>query len=255
MEHKKFQILGVNISAINLQSAGQILGQYIRSGQPHYVCVAPVSTVVSCQENEAYKNVVNGAAMVTPDGMPVVWLAKLLGQAEVSRTYGPDLMLKICEEGEGKGYRHYFFGADDATLHKLENTLRGKFSKINIVGSYAPPFRPLTEEENNDILKKIREVNPDLVWVGLGSPKQDFWMKENFQRLNVPVLLGVGAAFDFISGVKPQAPRLLQKSGLEWLFRLCCEPKRLWRRYFFGNTKFIFLIMKSLLTQGTVRKV
>ena len=245
MKAQKVDILGVKVDAVNLDSAWGIIEEWVSKREKAYVCVAPVSTIVSCHEDEQYRDVVNRAQMVTPDGMPVVWLARGKGFKEVERTYGPDLLLKVCKEGQQKELRHFFYGGTEEVCGRLKTALAAQASSIRIVGMYSPPFRELTDAENEKIVTMINEAQPDILWVGLGSPKQDFWMSKNRDKLTGPVMLGVGAAFDFLSGIKPQAPRWMQCSGLEWLFRLCCEPRRLWKRYFVGNTKFIVLLLKE----------
>lgn len=246
--HERFDLLGVNVSAVNLKKACEVIDGFIQGDHKAYVCVAPVSTIISCQEDEAYRRVVNQADMVTPDGMPVVWCGKSSGYPQVERTYGPDLMLMVCGQGRIKGYRHFFYGGTEGVLKKLEECLRNKFPGIAIAGRYAPPFRALTAQEEKDVVEQVNRSQADIVWVGLGSPKQDFWMQQIRGKLNASVLIGVGAAFDFISGVKPQAPRWMQQAGLEWLFRLCSEPRRLWKRYLIGNTKFVLLLLCQMIS-------
>ena len=243
----KFSLLNVNVSAINPEVAFNHISERMRGNEKVYVCVAPVSTIMSCQDDEAYRKVVNNADMVTPDGMPVVWLAHLKGHKEVRRTYGPDLMRAVCDKGRDQGCRHYLLGATEETLDKLSEELKEIYPGINIAGKFSPPFHALSDAENDDICRSINDANPDIVWVGLGSPKQDFWMAQNRGNINAPVMVGVGAAFDFLAGVKPQAPKLMQCCGLEWLFRLGCEPGRLWKRYFIGNSRFIYLVFKNLI--------
>lgn len=243
---KRVDVCGVPVSAVNIEAACDIIGGWIQSREKVYICVAPVSTIVDCQSDAAYKKVLDNADMITPDGMPVVWVGRLKGDKNISRTYGPDLMLALCEEGQGKGYKHYLYGGTEKTCSLLENVLKQKFPDIDIGGFYAPPFRSAHTLEEDTVIDEINRLNPDILWVGLGSPKQDFWMSEHRGRLNVPVVIGVGAAFDFIAGVKRQAPRWMQRSGLEWLFRFFSEPKRLWRRYLFGNSKFIYLLVKDV---------
>jgi N-acetylglucosaminyldiphosphoundecaprenol N-acetyl-beta-D-mannosaminyltransferase len=236
-------ILGVRISAVTLTSASEAIEGWVKARQKAYVCVAPVSTLVDCQRDPAYRKIVNEADMVTPDGMPVVWLAKVQAGKAIDRTYGPDLMRSLC----GKGHlRHYFFGSTTETLRQLEQALKKEFPEIRIAGTMSPPFRPDAQIEEKAVLEAINQANPDILWVGLGAPKQDFWMKLNRARLEVPVMIGVGAAFDFLAGVKPQAPKWIQRSGFEWLFRLCCEPKRLWKRYLIGNSLFVFYVIKDM---------
>jgi len=241
---KRIDICDVPVSSVNINRACDIIDDWITSRKKVYVCVAPVSTIVECQSDSNYKNVLNKAEMITPDGMPLVWVAKFLGDKEIGRTYGPDLMRALCEGGQNQGYKHYFYGGTENTCSLLENVLKKEFSNINIVGHYAPPFKPLHTQEDEEIIDKINQLSPDILWVGLGSPKQDFWMYEHREKLNVPVIIGVGAAFDFLAGTKRQAPVWMRKAGLEWFFRLCCEPKRLWKRYLVGNVKFMYLLIK-----------
>lgn len=241
----RVNVLGVKISELNLDLAFQEISRWIGSNKKVYICVAPVSTVVDCQEDNDYRDVVNSAAMVTPDGMPVVWIAKLKGYKGIERVYGPDLMRKICDDGQVKEYRHYFYGGTEETLVQLEKRLRQQYPQINIIGKYSPPFIKQAQLEKQEIIDKINASSADILWVSLGSPKQDFWMALHRDKLNVPVMVGVGAAFDFLAGTKPQAPRWMRQIGLEWLFRFCCEPRRLWKRYLVGNTKFIFYLIKD----------
>ncbi len=245
---KKFTICDVNVSAINLNSAIGFIDGWIKSRQKTYVCVAPVSTIVDCQKDERYKSIVNKADMVTPDGMPVVWLGRSQGFKEVNRTYGPDLMLLVSEKGQALKYRHYFYGGTQTTCEILFEKLKQQFPDINIVGHYSPDKVSLDYVEKKEVIDCINNAHADILWVGLGSPKQDYWMANHRDQLNVPVIIGVGAAFDFLSGQKKQAPRWMQRSGLEWFFRLCSEPKRLWKRYLIGNTLFIYFLIKSWFT-------
>lgn len=242
---KKFDICGVKVSAINLNTAFHFIDDWIKLRQKTYICVAPVSTIVDCQKNERYRTIVNEADMVTPDGMPVVWVGRAKGFKEIQRTYGPDLMLLVCGEGQTKGYRHYFYGGTQKTCEILFDKLKEKFPQINVVGHYSPDLVSSDYEEKREVIDCMNNAHADILWIGLGSPKQDYWMKNHRHRLNVPVMIGVGAAFDFLSGQKKQAPRWVQKIGMEWFFRLCCEPKRLWKRYLIGNTLFFYFLLKS----------
>ncbi len=246
---QKFFILDVPISAVNLDLASQVIDQWIRDRDKRYVCIAPVSTIMTCRDDPAYKKVIVNADMVTPDGMPIVWLGRRQGFQQVSRTYGPDLMPLICDRGQGRAYRHYFYGGSEETLRRLETRLRNRYPQIKIAGHQAPPFRKLTSDELEGDLERINASNADILWVGLGSPKQDFWIAQNRAKLNTPVLVGVGAAFDFLAGTKPQAPRWMQRTGTEWLFRLCHEPRRLWKRYLFGNSRFVFFLIKDVISR------
>ena len=246
MSNKIIELLGVKISITNLLMAYEFIKHMITQRQKGYVCVAPVATLVDSQRIKGYREVINQAVMVTPDGMPVVWLAKLKGAKEIQRTYGPDLMRLVCNNGQNLGLRHFFYGATQQTLVQLQNCLKALYPKIEIVGAYAPGFQSQAERISDELVRLINDAKADILWVGLGSPKQDFWMHINRSLLNVPVMVGAGAAFDFLSGAKPQAPIWMQRSGLEWFFRFCCEPRRLWRRYLIGNSLFIFYILRDL---------
>ena len=243
----KFCILGVQISAIDMNDACSLVKEAVLKRQKKYICVCPVSTIMECKRNEKVLTSVNSADLVAPDGMPVVWLGKLKGYKDTEKVYGPDLMLEICRISGDRGYKNYFYGSTFEVLNKLNRKLKSIFPDFPLTGMYSPPFRDLSPKEDEEIIGMINEANPDVLWIGLGSPKQDIWMYEHRQKLNVPVIIGVGAAFDFIAGTKKQAPRWMQKIGMEWLFRLSSEPKRLWKRYAFGNTLFLYLITKELI--------
>jgi N-acetylglucosaminyldiphosphoundecaprenol N-acetyl-beta-D-mannosaminyltransferase len=236
---KRVNILGVGVSAINMGMALDWMETVIRRGERHYVVVCPVSTVLACLDDPAARHAVNGAGLVTPDGMPIVWLTRAAGHPHVSRVYGPDLMLDFCARSVGPGYRHYFCGGAEGTPEQLMAALTAHFSGLQVAGGYSPPFRPLTLEEDAELVDRINAAFPDVVWVGLGSPKQDLWMAAHRERLEAPLLVGVGAAFDFFTGRVRQAPRWMMRIGLEWLFRLFHEPRRLWRRYLLGNPRFV----------------
>ena len=240
-------ILGVNISVVDIPKACAYVEDCIARKDKTYICVAPVSTVVDCQKDTEYRRIINGAGMTTPDGVPIVWLGKLKGEKTIERTYGPDLMQAFCDLSQERGYRHYFLGGTHEKNSLLVEKLKVRFPKLDVAGFYAPPVRLTGEMEEDPVLDQINEANPDVLWVGLGSPKQDYWMRNHRGKLDAPVMIGVGAAFDFIAGTKPQAPVWMRKSGLEWLFRLYCEPKRLWKRYLFGNIQFIYFLVKDML--------
>lgn len=244
---KSVDICNVSVSSVNIDQACEIVDGWVNDRKKVYICVAPVSTIVDCQSDPEYRKVLDNADMITPDGMPLVWVAKIMGDKNIARTYGPDLMLALCEKGQERGYKHYLYGGTESTCSLLKNVLKDKLSNINITGHYAPPFRPAHAQEEGAVIDEINRLAPDIFWVGLGSPKQDYWMCEHRQKLNVPVMIGVGAAFDFIAGVKKQAPRWMQRCGLEWFFRLCSEPRRLWKRYLVGNTRFIYLLIKHVM--------
>lgn len=248
-DFKKFSLLNVRISAIDLSDACLFVEECVSGKEKKYVCVCPVGTIMECKKNEKVLNSVNCADMVTPDGVPVVWLGRLFGHKNIGRVYGPELMDSICGVSEKKGFKNYFYGSTPEVLKKLEKELLRKYPELIISGSYSPPFRRLTEEEDDLIIETVNKCDPDIIWVGLGSPKQDLWMYEHRQRINASMMLGVGAAFDFLAKAKPQAPSWLRNSGFEWLFRLATEPKRLWRRYLINNSLFIYYLGLELFVK------
>jgi N-acetylglucosaminyldiphosphoundecaprenol N-acetyl-beta-D-mannosaminyltransferase len=247
---KTISLLGVNVSRVNPVLAVHQICEWVRQKQRTYVCVAPVATLVDAKRNPLYAAAVNAAGMVTPDGMPVVWLAKSRGCQDIERTYGPDILLEVCNHGQDLGLRHFFYGGTEDTLRKLQQKLLEAYSQMLVVGSYAPPFHQEVWREDREIIDRINSSAADIIWVGLGSPKQDFWMQMHRPLLNAPVIIGAGAAFDFCSGVKPQAPQWMRGCGLEWFFRLCCEPGRLWKRYLIGNSLFLIYVIQDLFKKA-----
>jgi N-acetylglucosaminyldiphosphoundecaprenol N-acetyl-beta-D-mannosaminyltransferase len=245
--HEHVDILGVRVSAINMAQGLDSIDEWIAQRQQHYVCITGVHGVIESQRDEELRQIHNDAGLVTPDGMPLVWVSRLRGHGHVERVYGPDLMLALCEHSLSKGYKHFFYGGEEGVHERLANNLRRRFPDLRVVGGHSPPFRPLTSEENEQIVDSINSADPDIVWIGLSTPKQERWMAEHVGRLIAPVLIGVGAAFDFHSGLKKQAPRWMQRSGLEWLFRLATEPKRLWRRYLVNNPLFVLRVLQQAL--------
>ncbi len=243
----RVNVLGVGVSAINMEMAVAALDGWIARREQQYVCITGVHGVMESQRDPALRAILCGSGLTTPDGMPLVWLSKLQGFRHVTRVYGPDLMLAMCECSPEKGYRHFLYGGDEELVEALAARLRQRYAGLQIVGAYAPPFRPLTPEEDAEIVRTINDAAPDIVWVGLSTPKQERWMAEHHRRITAPVLVGVGAAFDFNAGRKRQAPPWMQRHGLEWLFRLFQEPKRLWRRYLLNNPRFVALVLLQAL--------
>jgi N-acetylglucosaminyldiphosphoundecaprenol N-acetyl-beta-D-mannosaminyltransferase len=205
-----------------------------------YVCVAATHTVMACQEDPELRAAVLGADFTVPDGQPLVWALRALGHDLRDRVYGPDLMDAACERAARTGRRFYLYGGrNQGALVELTRMLRLRYPGLKIVGGHAPPFRTLSEEEDAAIVADINRAAPDVVWVGIGVPRQEKWMARMRGRLDAPVLVGVGAAFDFHAGLVRQAPPWMQRSGLEWAFRLLQEPRRLWRRYLRYNPRFV----------------
>jgi N-acetylglucosaminyldiphosphoundecaprenol N-acetyl-beta-D-mannosaminyltransferase len=242
----RVNVLGVGVSAINMPIALATIERWIDTREQHYVCITGVHGVMESQRDEALRRIHNRAGLVTPDGMPMVWLSRVNGQRHVTRVYGPDLMLAVCARSEPRADRHFFYGGADGVVDCLVERLCRRFPMLKVVGSYTPPFRALTAAEDADVVRRINDANPDIIWVGLSTPKQEEWMAEHVGRVRAPVLIGVGAAFDFHAGLKKQAPRWMQRAGLEWLFRLATEPRRLWRRYLANNPAFVWRVCLQL---------
>jgi N-acetylglucosaminyldiphosphoundecaprenol N-acetyl-beta-D-mannosaminyltransferase len=244
---KRFNVLGVGVDPINMDLALQTIEKWIDQGDSNYITVTSVHGVMESQRDEEILQIHNQAGMVTPDGMPLVWLGKLNGNKKISQVCGTELMLAVCKQSTIKGYRHFLYGGNEGVPEILESKLKEKFPGLNIVGSYSPPFRPLSDEEDKDIIKSINSANADIVWVGLSTPKQERWMARHIHQLSATVLIGVGAAFDFNSGLKKRAPIWMQKLCLEWFYRLLSEPRRLWRRSLNNIPMFILLIFQQAL--------
>ena len=242
----KINVLGVGLNAVNLDQAVGSICQRIQDREQEYICLAPAHSVMDCYHDPELREIFNRSAMVVPDGMSMVWLAKLRGHGQVGRVYGPDLMLALCSASLRHGFSHYFYGGGEGVAAELAIQLQQRYPGLKVAGSLSPPFQELSTAEGEEIVRQIKTANPDVVWVGLGSGKQERWMAEHRDRLKAPVLIGVGAAFDFLSGRKLQAPRWIQRSGLEWLFRLGSEPRRLWPRYR-QYPLFVVLVLTQLL--------
>ena len=243
----RFNVLGVGISAINMQDSLATIQGWVNRGESHYITVTGVHGVMESQGDEEIRRIHNRAGMVTPDGMPMVWLGRRAGHSHMTRVCGPDMMLEVFKESVTQGYRHFLYGGNEGVPELLKNRLEEKFPGVDIVGAYSPPFRPLTEDEDQNIVTMINESRADIVWVGLSTPKQERWMAAHVGRLDASVLVGVGAAFDFNADLKSRAPLWMQQSGLEWLYRLLDEPKRLWKRYLINNPLFVLRVIGQTL--------
>jgi N-acetylglucosaminyldiphosphoundecaprenol N-acetyl-beta-D-mannosaminyltransferase len=241
----RVDVLGVQVSAITMDDALDTFDRWITEGHREYVCVTGVHGVMESRRDERLRQIHNRAGLVTPDGMPLVWWSHARGERDTRRVYGPDLLLACCERSITTGYRHFFYGGGDGVASLLARRLSKRFPGLQVAGTYTPPFRPLTREEDADVVQRINDSGADIVWVGLSTPKQEYWMADHVGRLDAPVLVGVGAAFDFHAGLKAQAPKWMQSSGLEWLFRLGTEPRRLWKRYLVNNPAFLYLALQE----------
>ncbi len=247
-----FEVLGVKVAAVQLRDVVELMKQWIpNKGHPHYICVANVNSVMFAIKNQAYRHALNCADVVVPDGMPLVWIGRSRGFSLKKRVYGPDLLLAFCRLARKKGYSSFFYGGVTGTPERMVENLKTKFPELKVVGTYSPPFRPLTNEEDKQVVQMINNASPDVLWVGLGCPKQEHWMYEHKGVIKVSVMIGVGAAFDFLSGKVRQAPKWMQNMGLEWLFRLLQEPKRLSYRYLIYNP---LVALHLLLQWSRLRK-
>ncbi|MGW5433702.1 WecB/TagA/CpsF family glycosyltransferase [Streptomyces sp. NPDC004059] len=232
-------VLGVGISAVDPRMAVDEITHWIETGRRDYVCVAGVHGVMEAQRDPVLRRAYNASGLSVPDGMPMVWAGHQAGASWMRRVYGPDLMLAVLTRAAENGWSSFLYGGAQGVPELLGERLVGRIPGLKIVGAYSPPFRPLTAAESDAVVTAINSSGADLVWVGIGAPKQELWMAEHRGRLEAPVLLGVGAAFDFLSGLKPQAPAWMQQRGLEWAYRLMKEPRRLWRRYLVNNPAYL----------------
>lgn len=245
------RILNVPISLVTMADAIDTIRQWIEQGVSRFVCLRDVHGVMLSHANEELLRIHEDAGMVTPDGMPLVWILRKRGHA-VSRVCGADLVLNVCELSLKIGASHFFYGGKPGVAERMSRELTARFPGLKVAGHATPPFRPLTDEEDRAFVEMIRESGAKIVWVGLSTPKQEYWMKKHVRELDGAVLFGVGAAFDFFSGDVRRAPMWMQDFGLEWLHRLCSEPKRLWRRYLILAPLFVLRSgLQELRRRGT----
>lgn len=246
----RFSLLDVHLSGVRLAQAVEAILGYAADGARHYVCIFAADSLLKCRDTPHLAAVANAADMTLCDGMPLVFVGRKFAKLDMDRCYGPDVMLRTIEAGCARGLRHFFYGGcDEATVLRLEANLRAKFPSIRIAGHHVPPFRDLTDAERDAVVAAIDASGADIVWVGIGTPRQDYWVSAYRPLLKAPVLVAVGAAFNFHAGTVPQAPRWMMRCGLEWLFRLIAEPRRLWRRYLVGNLRFVLLVLRQWITR------
>ncbi len=246
------KILRTRVDNISYGLVRDQVVQWTQSGSIHYVCVANVHTVMEAYDSIKFGKVVNDAGLVTPDGMPLVWMMRAKGQRKQPRVYGPTLMLYILEAAARENLPVGFYGSKPEVLNTLIKRMQARYEGLSVVFSCSPPFREMSQEEDQAIIEQINQSSTKILFVGLGCPKQEIWMAEHCGKVKA-VMIGVGAAFDFHAGIKPQAPAWMQKVGLEWLFRLFTEPRRLWKRYLYHNPRFLVLAAADLL--GLLKKM
>jgi N-acetylglucosaminyldiphosphoundecaprenol N-acetyl-beta-D-mannosaminyltransferase len=247
MKIERVNVLGVGISVLDQNRARDFLFQAARDGRRGYVAVTGVHGVSEAQRDPALRDILNHALLVTPDGMPMVWMGKWQGHQSIRRVYGPDLMLNLLEHSVAEGLTHFFYGGVPGTAEELRLRLERRFPGVRIAATYTPPFRRLNDEELSDLQKLVRQTRPDFFWVGLSTPKQERFMAQYLSILpEVKIFIGVGAAFDLLTERIRQAPKWMQRTGFEWLFRLSQEPRRLARRYLVNNPIFALRALGQL---------
>jgi len=248
MEVPRFNVLGVAVSGMDLGVATGVMLEAIRERRKGYICVTGVHGVIEAQDDPEFRRILNESFLTTTDGMPLVWLGQLqLGQNVVDRVYGPDLMLAVLEATKDRSCRHFFYGGAEGVAEELKAKMEERFPGVTICGTYTPPFRPLDSVEEEELIEIIRIHRPDIIWVGLSTPKQERFMAAYLRKFHTSLMVGVGAAFDFHAGRVRQAPRWIQRSGFEWFYRMLSQPRRLARRYLVNNPRFLWRIALQLL--------
>ena len=245
-ETARANILGTGVSAINMLDAVRLLESRLATDRKGYVCVTGVHGIMEAHRDSAFREILNKSFLTTPDGMPTVWVGRLQGHRAMDRVYGPDLMTEVCKLSQQKGYSHFLYGGKPGVTEQLQAALLQKFPGIRVVGTYAPPFRELNEEEEINLLRTTARLAPDLFWVGLSTPKQERFMAKYLPLLQTKLMIGVGAAFDIQAGLLRDAPPWVKHTGFQWCFRLFQEPRRLWKRYLLNNPRFLWKITLQL---------
>lgn len=240
LQAPRANILGVGVSAVNMAEAVRLSVELIRSGGSGYTCVTGVHGIIEAQSDTDFRRIQNTSFLTVPDGMPAVWVGRLLGYREIRRVYGPDFMMNLCERSADYGFRHFLYGGKTGVAERLQDNLKSIFPNLLVVGTFTPPFRTLDRAEEEALIAKVREAKPDIIWVGLSTPKQERFMAEYIDKLGVKLMVGVGAAFDIHTGGIQDAPGWIKAAGLQWLHRLLQEPRRLWRRYLINNPRFVW---------------
>jgi N-acetylglucosaminyldiphosphoundecaprenol N-acetyl-beta-D-mannosaminyltransferase len=239
-------VLGVGVHALDLPRAVELVGTSILEGRKGYVCVTGVHGVMEARRDAEFRRIMDRALLVVPDGMPTVWVGRLQGHRQMRRVFGPDLMLELCCRSVSEGFTHFLYGGKPGVADDLRNNLARWAPGIRIVGMFTPPFRPLVPQEQAELEDVIGKLRPDIIWVGLNTPKQERFMAENIDRLACKLMIGVGAAFDFHTGRLKDSPDWVKEAGLQWLHRLRQEPSRLWKRYLINNSSFLLQIVLQL---------
>ena len=236
--HPRVDVLGIHVSVTDMDETVETFARWIDWGERHLVCVSDMNSVLQARADERLTEVYNNSGLTVADGMPLVWAGKRAGFDRMARVCGPDLLERVMAEAAERGWSQYFYGGAGGVAEQLRENFVARHPGLRVAGAYSPPYRALTEAEDAEIVDRLNEAKPDIIWVGLGAPKQERWMAEHRDRLDAAILIGVGAAFDFHTGRLDRAPGWMQRSGLEWSYRLYKEPRRLWRRYVLGIPRF-----------------
>lgn len=246
LEASRANVLGVGVSATNMERVLSLFDEWLGNGTRGYVCVTGVHGIMEAQRDPALCEILNRSLLTTPDGMPTVWVGRLQGYRRMGRVFGPDLMASVCRLSCEKGYTHYFYGGGPGTVDRLRETLTNRFPGLRVVGTFTPPFRSLTPSEEQELLEDVSRARPQIFWVGLSTPKQERFMAQYIQKIETKIMVGVGAAFDFHTGRIKDSPEWIKKAGLQWAHRLAQEPRRLTRRYIRNNPGFVWKISLQL---------
>ena len=251
----QFSFAGIKINNLNMQEAINKIEALIKEGRPSYIVTPNAAHIVLLQKDAEFRKVYENAALVLADGMPLIWVSKFLGVPLKEKISGSDLVPKLCEVSAKKGFKVFLLGGRPNAALKSAKNLKKKYSGLQIAGIYSPPFGfEKDKTENDTIIKMIVRSKPDILFIGLGAPKQEKWIYAHYKELNIPVSIGVGGTFDFVAGIVKRAPKWMQEVGLEWFFRFLQEPKRLWKRYLIGNTIFTWLVLKTLFKGKIARR-
>jgi N-acetylglucosaminyldiphosphoundecaprenol N-acetyl-beta-D-mannosaminyltransferase len=246
-------VLGVRVSAVNMNLSVLLADRWISLGKPGYACVIAVHSVMEAQNDPSYLRILNNAVLNLPDGMPMTWVGRFQGHLEMDRVFGPDFMSELCNLSVKRGYRHFLYGGKPGVVEQLRAALEMRFPGLQIAGTCTPPFRELNTQEEMELISQVRALKPDILWVGLGAPKQERFMAHYLEHLQVPLMVGVGAAFDFHTGRIRDCSDWIKRAGFQWLHRLMQDPRRLSRRYLYANPAFLWHIAWQLSNLRSLR--
>lgn len=244
---KRINVLGVGVSVTNMKGTLKSIEGWIHKDQKHYICVTGVHGVMESLSDSALKDIHNRSGLTVPDGRPLFWLGRLAGNRTMGPVPGEQLSLALCEKAAREGWRLFFYGGGDSVAQQLASALTDIYPGLNVVGSWSPPFRPLNANEERALIEQVKQAKPDIIWIGLSTPKQERFMAEFLPKLDTKVMIGFGAVFDYHTGRISRTPEFIRSVGMAWFYRLCCEPRRLWKRYLINNPKFVGCVLAQKL--------